>query len=231
MWETLCDAGLMLTQLDPQVLRIVGLSLQVSLTALLIGTLLGLPLGAWVAVSRFPGRSAVTIFLNGMMGMPPVVLGVIVYLILSRAGPLGAFGLLFTPSAMICAQTLLILPLIAALTRQIIEDAWQEYVLELTAYRLSRCQSVITLLFDCRFSLFVAVLAGLGRALSEVGAVMIVGGNIEGYTRVMTTAITLETSKGDLALSIALGIVLITIQLVLNTLAYGLHQWALSRYR
>lgn len=230
MWNTFHDALALLTQLDSKVIDIIGLSLQVSLSALLLGTLIGMPLGAWVAVARFPGRTVLTVFLNGMMGMPPVVLGVVVYLLLSRSGPLGQFGLLFSPAAMVCAQTLLILPLIAALTRQIIEDAWREYALELQAYRLSRSQSVLTLLFDCRFSLVVAVLAGLGRALSEVGAVMIVGGNIDGFTRVMTTAIALETSKGDLPLSIALGLVLIALMMVLNALAYALRQWAMRRY-
>jgi tungstate transport system permease protein len=149
---------------------------------------------------------------------------------LSRSGPLGGLGLLFSPGAMIVAQTLLVAPLIAALARQIVEDAWREYAVELRAFGLSRRQSVATLLFDCRFSLVVAVLAGLGRALSEVGAVMIVGGNIEGFTRVMTTAIALETAKGDLPLSIALGIVLIALVLGLNALAYGLRQWAMRKY-
>jgi tungstate transport system permease protein len=230
MWATLHEALILLLHVNPEVVGIIGLSLQVSLSALLLGTLIGMPLGAWVAVARFPGRSVLTVFLNGMMGMPPVVLGVIVYLLLSRSGPLGEFGLLFSPAAMVCAQTLLILPLIAALTRQVIEDAWREYALEFNAYRLSRRQSVRILLFDCRFSLVVAVLAGLGRALSEVGAVMIVGGNIDGFTRVMTTAIALETSKGDLPLSIALGLVLIALMMLLNALAYALRQWAMRRY-
>lgn len=230
MLATLLDAFSLLGNLDAQVLAIVWLSLQVSLSAVLLGTLLGLPLGAWVAVARFPGRSTLTVFLNGMMGMPSVVLGVIVYLILSRSGPLGSLGLLFSPTAMIIAQTLLVTPLIAALARQIVEDAWREYAVELQAFRFSRRQSVRTLLFDCRFSLVVAVLAGLGRAISEVGAVMIVGGNIEGFTRVMTTAIALETAKGDLPLSIALGTVLIALVLGLNALAFGLRQWAMRKY-
>lgn len=230
MLATFQEALALLAYLDADLLGIIGLSLQVSLSALVLGTLIGMPLGAWVAVARFPGRTLVTVLLNGMMGIPPVVLGVVVYLLLSRSGPLGDFGLLFSPSAMVAAQTLLILPLIAALTRQIIEDTWREYALELQAYRLSRRQSVMTLLYDCRFSLVVAVLAGLGRALSEVGAVMIVGGNIDGFTRVMTTTIALETSKGDLALSIALGLVLIALMMALNALAYGLRQWAMQRY-
>jgi tungstate transport system permease protein len=164
------------------------------------------------------------------MGMPSVVLGVLVYLMLSRSGPFGDYGLLFSPTAMIFAQTLLVLPLIAALTRQIIEDTWKEYELELKANHLSKRQSVMVLLYDCRFSLTVAVLAGLGRAISEVGAVMIVGGNIEGFTRVMTTAIALETSKGDLPLSIALGLVLIGIQIALNWGTHGVRSWAMRRY-
>ncbi len=230
MLPTLLDAFSLLRGFDAQVLAIVGLSLRVSLAAVALGTLLGLPLGAWVAVARFPGRASVTVFLNAMMGLPSVVLGVIVYLMLSRSGPLGELGLLFTPSAMIAAQTLLVTPLIAALARQIVEDAWRDYAVELAAFGFSRRQSVSTLLFDCRFSLVVAVLAGLGRAISEVGAVMIVGGNIEGFTRVMTTAIALETAKGDLPLSIALGVVLIGLVLGLNALAHGLRQWAMRKY-
>ena len=230
MLTTLEEAFALLAHLDAGVLAIVWLSLKVSLSAVLLGSLLGLPLGAWVAVSRFPGRATFTVFLNGLMGMPTVVLGVIVYLLLSRSGPLGSFGLLFSPTAMIIAQTLLVAPLIAALTRQVIEDVWRDYEFELTAFRYTRWQSMLTLLYDCRFSLVVSVLAGLGRAISEVGAVMIVGGNIEGFTRVMSTAIALETAKGDLALSIALGLVLIALVLCLNALAYGLRQWAMRKY-
>jgi tungstate transport system permease protein len=181
-------------------------------------------------VASFPGRDALTVFLNAMMGLPSVVVGVLVYLLLSRSGPLGSFGLLYSPSAMILAQTILIVPVMAALTRQIVEDAWREYAMELRSMRFSLADSVVALLQDCRFSLVVTLLAGLGRAMSEVGAVMIVGGNIEGYTRVMTTAIALETAKGDLALSVALGIVLLTVVLLLNTAAYLLRQWAMRRY-
>jgi tungstate transport system permease protein len=230
MLATLQNAFALLSHLDSTVLTIVLLSLKVSLSAVLLGTLLGLPLGAWVAVSSFRGRASVTVFLNGMMGMPTVVLGVIVYLILSRSGPLGGMGLLFTPIAMIIAQTMLVTPLIAALTRQIVEDVWRDYATELTSFRYSRLQSMMTLLYDCRFTLVVTVLAGLGRAISEVGAVMIVGGNIEGFTRVMSTAIALETAKGDLPLSIALGLVLIALVLGLNAVAYGLRQWAMQKY-
>jgi tungstate transport system permease protein len=183
-----------------------------------------------VAVVRFPGRTLVAVVLNALMGLPSVVLGVIVYLLLSRSGPFGSLGLLFSPVAMMIAQTLLVTPLIAALSRQIVEDVWHEYAMELSAFRLTRFQCVLTLLHDCRYSLVVAVLAGLGRAISEVGAVMIVGGNIEGFTRVMTTAIALETAKGDLPLSIALGLVLIGLVLALNVVAHGLRQWAMRKY-
>jgi tungstate transport system permease protein len=230
MGATFAEAISLLAQLDPEVLAIVWLSFQVSLGAVVLGALAGLPLGAWIAVAEFPGRGAATVLLNGLMGVPPVVLGVVVYLVLSRSGPLGHLGLLYTPSAMVTAQTLLVAPLIAALARQTIEDAWRDYRTELTALGFNRRQAVGTLLHDCRYSLVVAVLAGLGRAMSEVGAVMIVGGNIDGFTRVMTTAIALETAKGDLPLSIALGLVLISLVLALNALAYGLRQWAMRRY-
>lgn len=230
MLATLIDALNLLTDFDHRLLEIVGLSLRVSLSALLIGALIGLPLGAWLAVASFPGRGVCIVALNALMGLPSVVVGVLVYLALSRSGPLGAYGLLFSPGAMIAAQSLLVVPLIAAVSRQIIEDAWKEYAPELSLIGLSRAQSVGLLLFDCRFSLSVATLAGLGRAMSEVGAVMIVGGNIDGYTRVMTTAIALETSKGDLALSVALGLVLLTLIFCLNSAAYGVRCWASRRY-
>jgi tungstate transport system permease protein len=230
MLSTLADAFLLLGSLDHRLLEIVGLSLRVSLTALLIGALVGLPLGAWLAVASFPGRGVLIVALNALMGLPSVVVGVLVYLALSRSGPFGDFGLLFSPSAMIVAQSLLVVPLIAAVTRQIVEDAWKDYAPEFSVIGVGRPQAVGLLLADCRFSLSVATLAGLGRAMSEVGAVMIVGGNIDGYTRVMTTAIALETSKGDLALSIALGLVLMAIILGLNVAAYGLRCWAARRY-
>jgi tungstate transport system permease protein len=230
MLATLLEAVSLLTRLDPQVVAIVWLSVKVSMSAVMLGALIGLPFGAWVAVSEFRGRAALTVFMNGMMGLPSVVVGILVYLALSRSGPLGSLGLLFSPPAMVIAQTILVAPLIAALTRQMIEDAWRDYAPELRALGFSRQQSVATLLYDCRFSLVVTVFAGLGRAMSEVGAVMIVGGNIAGFTRVMTTAIALETSKGDLALSIALGVVLIAAILVLNTFGYVLRQWAMRRY-
>lgn len=230
MLSTLADAFLLLGSLDHRLLEIVGLSLRVSLSALLFGALLGLPLGAWLAVASFPGRGILIVTLNALMGLPSVVVGVLVYLALSRSGPFGNYGLLFSPSAMIVAQSLLVVPLIAAVTRQIVEDAWKDYAPEFSVIGIGRPQAVGLLLADCRFSLSVATLAGLGRAMSEVGAVMIVGGNIDGYTRVMTTAIALETSKGDLALSIALGLVLMTIILGLNVAAYSLRCWAARRY-
>jgi tungstate transport system permease protein len=230
MLATLAEAFALLTQLESRLLEIVLLSLRVSGSAVAIGAVIGLPVGAWVAVARFPGRGAVTVVLNAMMGLPSVIVGVIVYLALSRSGPAGSLGLLFTPMAMVIAQTVLTAPLMAALARQIVEDAWRDYETEFRALRLTRWQRVTTLLYDCRYSLVVAVLAGLGRAMSEVGAVMIVGGNIDGFTRVMTTAIALETSKGDLPLAIALGLVLLLLVLLLNALAQTVRGWAMRRY-
>jgi tungstate transport system permease protein len=220
----------MLAALDPRLLQIIGLSLYVSLTAVAIAAVIGLPLGALVALTRFPGRAGVVALLNGLMGLPPVVVGLVVYLLLSRAGPLGTFGLLFTPTAMVIAQTILIAPIIAALARQVIEDAWREYEEQLRSLRARLPDSVWTLIWDTRFSLVTVVLAGLGRAAAEVGAVMIVGGNIDGITRVMTTAIALETSKGDLPLALGLGIVLIGIVMLLNVAAYVVKETAQRRY-
>lgn len=230
MVDTLIEAFSLLLHLDPQVLAIVWLSFKVGISAVALATVIGLPLGAIVAVARFPGHEVLTVFLNGMMGLPSVVVGVIVYLLLSRSGPLGSFGLLFSPPAMIVAQTILVVPLMAALTRQIVEDAWRDYAQEFRSMRFSLFDSVRALLYDCRFSLVVALLAGMGRSMSEVGAVMIVGGNIEGYTRTMTTAIALETAKGDLPLSIALGLVLISVVMALNVAAYALRRWAMRKY-
>jgi tungstate transport system permease protein len=228
--EALRNAFGLIFTLDPTMLGIVGLSLQVSLSAVAIGTLLGLALGAVIAVGRFPGRQATIVVLNALMGLPPVVVGLIVYLLLSRAGPLGDLGLLFTPTAMVIAQTILILPIIAALARQAVEDAWREYREQLRSLGVSRWAAALTLVWDIRFSLLTAVLAGLGRACAEVGAVMIVGGNIDGVTRVMTTTIALETSKGDLPLALSLGVVLVTIVLILNAAAYSLKEAAQRRY-
>ena len=209
---------------------IVLLSLGVSLSAVGLATLLGLPLGAALAVGRFPGRRALIVVLNALMGLPPVVVGLLVYLLLSRAGPLGELGLLFTPSAMVFAQTILILPIIAALCRQAVEDAWVEYEEQLRSLGATGLTAALTLVWDIRFSLLTAVLAGLGRASAEVGAVMIVGGNIDGVTRVMTTAIALETSKGDLPLALALGMVLILLVIVLNAAAAFVRDAAQRRY-
>jgi tungstate transport system permease protein len=205
---------------DPALLGIVRLSLYVSLSAVFFAAAIGMPLGALVALNRFPGREALIIALNALMGLPPVVVGLMVYLTLSRSGPLGPWGLLFTPQAMIIAQTILVLPIIAALTRQIVEDMWVEYRNELLAMNIGPLGRIATLLWDARFRLVTALLAGFGRAAAEVGAILIVGGNINGYTRSMTTAIALETSKGDLPLAIGLGMVLITILVAINALAW-----------
>ncbi|HEY4775733.1 MAG TPA: ABC transporter permease [Xanthobacteraceae bacterium] len=209
---------------DPALLAIVGLSLAVSLAATVLAAVVALPLGAALALVRFPGRGALIVILNALMGLPPVVVGLAAYLLLSRSGPLGFLGILFTPEAMVTAQAVLVLPIIAALTRQTIEDFWVEYRDELTALRVSPARRVATLIWDARFSLFTAVLAGFGRAAAEVGTVMIVGGNIEGFTRVMTTAIALETSKGDLALAIGLGVVLLALIVAVNAIAGGVRR-------
>ena len=219
----------LITGFDPALRQIVGLSIAVSLSAVAIGTAVGLPLGAGVALARFPGRRAVIVILNALMGLPPVVVGLVVYLLLSRAGPLGSLGLLFTPGAMVIAQSVLILPIVAALARQIIEDAWTEYEEQLRSLGAVPRRAVWTLLWDTRFSLVTVVLSGFGRAAAEVGAVIIVGGNINGVTRVMTTAIALETSKGDLPLALGLGIVLMTLVLVANAAAYAIKETALRR--
>src|SRR5437660_5893416 len=197
----------------------VALSVEVSLSAVLIATALGLPLGALLAVKRFAGRRTVIVLLNALMGLPPVVVGLLIYLLLSRAGPLGELGLLFTPGAMVIAQSVLVLPIIAALARQTLEDAWREYEEQLRSLGARELEAAFTLIWDARFSLVTAVLAGLGRASAEVGAVMIVGGNIDGVTRVMTTTIALETSKGDLPLALALGLLLIALVIALNAAA------------
>jgi tungstate transport system permease protein len=206
---------------DPALLAIVLLSLIVSLSAVLCAALIGIPLGALIALTRFPGRGGVIVALNAMMGLPPVVVGLALYLALSRSGPLGAWALLFTPQAMIIAQTVLVTPIIAALTRQTIEDLWVEYCDELAAMNVGALGRVATLVWDARFSLVTTLLAGFGRAAAEVGAVIIVGGNIDGFTRTMTTAIALETSKGNLALAIGLGIVLMAIVVAINAFAWA----------
>jgi len=217
--------GLIATR-DPGLLEIVLLSLRVSVTAVAIASLIGLPLGAAVALFRFPGRRAVAVLLSALMGLPPVVVGLIVYLLLSRSGPFGVLGLLFTPLAMIIAQTVLIAPIVAALERQVVEDLWAEYSEQLRSLGATPGGAIWTLLWDGRFSLVTAVLAGFGRASAEVGAVMIVGGNIDHVTRVMTTTIALETSKGDLPLALGLGLILITLSLVINGAAFVLRDAA-----
>jgi tungstate transport system permease protein len=206
---------------DPELFAIVQLSLIVSLSAVLFATLIGVPIGALLALTRFRGREAAIVMLNAMMGLPPVVVGLAIFLALSHSGPLGAWGLLFTPQAMVIAQTVLVAPIIAALTRQTIEDLSVEYRDELTAMNVGPAGRIVTLVWDARFSLVTALLAGFGRAAAEVGAIIIVGGNIEGFTRTMTTAIALETSKGDLPLAVGLGMVLITIVILINALAWG----------
>jgi len=212
--------------LDPQLLQIIALSLKVTLTAVAIATLLGFAVGGVLAVYRFPGRGAVAALLNALMGLPPVVAGLIVYLLLSNAGPLGVLQLLYTPGAMIIAQVILITPIVAALTRQTCEDLLEEYRDQLRSLGASSAEMVTTLLWDGRYRLITAVLAGFGRAIAEVGAVMIVGGNIDHVTRTMTTAIALETSKGNIAIALALGMILLAIALVVNVAVMGIRRFA-----
>ena len=207
---------------DAALIEIVSLSLVVSLTATTLACLIGLPLGAALAIGRFPGRGTMVVMMNALMGLPPVVVGLLVYLHLSRAGPLGFLGLLYTPTAMIVAQTILITPIVAALSRQVLSDLHAEYSETFRSLSLTRFQTLGALLWDGRFALVTVALAGFGRAIAEVGAVMIVGGNIDHLTRVMTTAITLETSRGELALALALGMILVTIALAVNAAVHGL---------
>ena len=230
MLKAFQDALTLLTHLDGAVLGIVLVSLQVSLSALLIGTMLGLPIGALLATEQFVGKKTIIVILNTLMGVPTVIVGVLVYLMLSRSGPLGAWGWLFTIKGMVVAQTLLTTPLIAALSRQILEDSWRVHRDSFLSLKLPQLSRFKWLLWDCRFSLTIAVLAGLARAISEVGAVMIVGGNIDRSTRTMTTAIALETSKGDLPLALALGIVLLLIVLLANLFTFIVRQIAEHRY-
>ena len=224
------DAIALLAHLNGGVIGIVLVSLQVSLTALLFGTLLGLPIGALLATEQFKGKKTIIVALNTLMGVPTVIVGVLVYLLLSRTGPLGAWGWLFTVKGMILAQILLTTPLIAALSRQILEDSWRIHRDSFLSLRLPAISRFKWLIWDCRFSLTIAILAGLARAISEVGAVMIVGGNIDHSTRTMTTAIALETSKGDLPLALALGIVLLAIVLIANIVTFVVRQVAEYRY-
>ena len=210
----------LIVELDAELVEIVGLSLRVSLSAVLLATLVGLPLGALVGMLRFPGRRVVTVLLNSLLGLPPVVVGLLVYLLLSRSGPLGALGLLFTPAGMVIAQFVLITPIVAALSRQVLEDLWEEYEDQLRSLGAGVARAIPTLLFEGRYRLLTAILAGFGRAIAEVGAVIIVGGNIAHVTRVMTTAIALETNRGDLPLALGLGLLLIALSIAVNAAAF-----------
>lgn len=207
--------------LDPAFVAIVWRSLAITFAAVLIAAVIGLPLGALLAQSRFPGRSVVIVTVNALMGLPPVVAGLAIFLLLSRSGPLGGLGWLFTPTAMVIAQAILVTPILIALTRQVVEDLNAEYREHLASVGLAGFAAAPTLLWDGRFALATAMLAGFGRASAEVGAVLIVGGNIDGFTRTMTTAIALETSKGDLPLALGLGIILMSLTLIINAVTYG----------
>ena len=228
--DALAHAVGLVTTLDAKLVQIVGLSLRVSIAAVVLGSVIGLPLGAAIAVNEFRGKHALIVILNGLLGLPSVVVGLVVYLMLSRAGPLGSWGILFTPTAMVIAQTVLITPTLAALAQQLVADGWSEYREQLRSLGETKLGAAPTLLWDLRFSLVTIVLAGFGRAASEVGAVMIVGGNIDGVTRVMTTAIALETSKGDLPLALALGFILLSVVLALNAGAFVVKETARRRF-
>ena len=227
--DAFATAFRLVAALDPDLVEIVLRSLYVSLTAVAIAAAVGLPLGAALALLRFPGRGALVVLFNALMGLPPVVAGLVFYLLLSRSGPLGGLGLLFTPAAMVVVQTALITPILVSLTRQVVEDLWREYEAQLRSLGSSAARAVPTLLWDGRFSLLTALLAGFGRASAEVGAVLIVGGNIAAVTRTMTTAIALETSRGALALALGLGIILIGLTLALNAAAYLAGRYAAAR--
>jgi len=226
----LSEALAMVLRLDAQLLAIVSLSLKVSVSSVIVSSSIAMPVGAALAVASFPGKRAIEATLNALLGLPAVVVGLAVYLLFSRAGPLGAFGILFTPTAMVVAQAILVFPLIAALTRQHVADAWSESREQLVSLGASSWRSATALLFDLRFTLVVVLLAAFGRAIAEVGAVMIVGGNIDGVTRVMTTAIALETSKGDLPLALGLGLVLLALVFVLNVAAWQVRAVSARRH-
>ncbi len=228
--EAVAQALALVATADPHLVQIVVLSLEVSLSSVALSSVIGLPLGAAIAVNEFAGKRLVIIFLNALMGLPPVVVGLFVYLMLSRAGPLGALGILFTPTAMVIAQTILIAPLVAALSRQVVADAWIEYREQLRSLGETKVGAAATLLWDLRFTLVTIVMAAFGRAAAEVGAVIIVGGNIDGVTRVMTTTIALETSKGDLPLALGLGFILLSIVLALNAGAHAVKETAQRHY-
>ncbi|HFC05513.1 MAG TPA: ABC transporter permease subunit [Rhizobiales bacterium] len=215
-------AASLILSAKPELLEIVMLSLRVTITAVIISCVIGFPLGALLAVARFPGRMALVLIFNTLMGLPPVVVGLLTYMLLSNAGPLGFLQLLYTPSAMVIAQAILITPIIVALSRQVIDTLYQEYAEQFTALVVPRKTAAAALLWDARYGLMTTALAGFGRAVAEVGAVIIVGGNIAHVTRVMTTAIALETSKGELALALALGFVLLIIAMAVNISVYAL---------
>jgi len=221
-WDTLAASVELILALDPDLMEIIGLSLRVTLAAVCIACLIGLPLGAVVGAFRFPGRTPVIVLLNTLMGLPPVVVGLAVYLMLSAAGPLGPLRLLYTPTAMIIAQTVLITPIVAALTRQVVEDLHTEYAEQFASLGVRPFGRMTALLWDARYGLLTVALAGFGRAVAEVGAVIIVGGNINHVTRVMTTTIALETSRGNLQLALALGIVLLCLAAIVNACVMGL---------
>lgn len=216
LYSAFSEAFNLIVGFDSDLVEIVGLSLYVTLSAVSISCIVGFPIGALLAVSRFPGRGALIVMVNSLMGLPPVVVGLVVYLLLSSSGPLGVLGLLYTPTAMVIAQTILVTPIIIALSCQVIQDLHHEYDELLRSMDANRFDTLTTLLWDARYSLTTAALAGMGRALAEVGAVMIVGGNINHVTRVMTTAIALETSKGELALALGLGIILVLLSILIN---------------
>ncbi len=218
--QTFSEAWRLISEADADLFAIVALSLKVSLTATMIASLLAIPAGAVVGIWNFPGRRAIVVTATSLMALPPVVAGLMVYLLLSRSGPLGALGLLFTPSAMIIVQTILIFPIVLALTREAILPLEREYRFLIRAVDAGPALRITTLVWDARFAIATAVLAGFGRAIAEVGAVIIVGGNINGVTRIMTTTIALETSKGNLELALALGIILILIALFINALTH-----------
>jgi tungstate transport system permease protein len=218
--DSFAAAGRLVLSGDATLVAIVTLSLGISLTAVSLASALGLPLGAALAVLRFPGRNALVIATNALMGLPPVVAGLVVYLLLSRSGPLGNLGLLFTPTAMVIAQVVLVTPIVAAIARQLIEELWRQYGELYLVDGVGRARTLCSMLWLGRFSLLTAVLAGVGRAAAEVGAILIVGGNIAGVTRTMTTAIALETSRGDLQLALALGVILLGLILAINATAH-----------
>lgn len=228
--DALAQAVQLVTSGDAEFYGIVGLSLRVSSTSTFFACLLGIPLGAWLAMSRFRGRGLVISIVNAALGIPSVVVGLVVYLALSRSGPLGFLGILFTPAAMVAAQTVLIAPMVAALSRQTLQDTWSEYRDLFASWRIRRATALATLIWDCRFSLVTIGLGAFGRAIAEVGAVMTVGGNIAGSTRVMTTGIALETSKGDLPLALGLGVVLLALVFVVMLAAQVLQQAAQGRF-